>query len=158
MKILGIDPGIGRTGWGIINHKHGSTSSLIYDCITTKPKLLLEKRLLTLYEEISKIIELNKPNQAAIEKLFFNTNAKTAMSVGHARGVVLLALTKNKIPCFHYTPLQVKIAVTSYGRADKRQIQQMVQTLLKLDEIPKPDDVSDALAIALTHAYSIKIK
>lgn len=156
MKILGIDPGIARTGWGIIEKKESNWSSQQYDCITTEKHLNAEERLKVLYEQLRKVIFKYKPQEAAVEKLFFNTNAKTAMQVGHARGVTLLAITNEKIPITHYTPLQVKIAITGYGRAEKIQVQKMIKTLLNLESIPKPDDTADALAVALTHAYSRK--
>lgn len=156
MKFIGIDPGIARTGWGLIESSGRSYKSYKFDCITTEPNLSVDTRLARIYRDISKIIKNNQPDEAAIEKLFFNTNAKTAMQVGQARGVAILAFNLHKIPIFHYTPLQIKVAMTGYGRADKRQIQIMVKTILKLDEIPKPDDVSDALATALTHAFTKK--
>jgi crossover junction endodeoxyribonuclease RuvC len=156
MKILGIDPGIGRTGWGVIRIESGELRVEKYGCIETSMELPLEQRLLVVHEEISRIINDFSPNALAIEELFFNTNAKTALVVGQARGVVLLAAAQHAIPVSVYTPLQVKIAVTGYGRAEKGQVGQMVKTLLKLSSIPKPDDTSDALAIAITHAFSYK--
>lgn len=158
MKILGIDPGVARTGWGVVRVVNSSLVGQSFACITTSSHELLEERLGKLYQAIFQIITKEKPNQAAIEKLFFNTNAKTALAVGQARGVVLLALAQNSIPVYHYTPLEVKVAITGYGRAQKRQIQLMVKTLLKLDKIPSPDDVSDALAVALTHAATSRLK
>lgn len=157
MRILGIDPGIGRTGWGIIESQNSNLKAQIYGCIETDKDMPMEQRLQVLYEEISRIITEEKPNSLAIEDLFFNTNAKTALVVGQARGVVLLVAAQHNLSVGVYTPLQVKIAVTGYGRAEKGQVGQMVKTILKLSSIPKPDDTSDALAIAITHAFSHKI-
>lgn len=157
MRILGIDPGIGRTGWGIIESQNSNLKAQIYGCIETDKDMPMEQRLQVLYEEISRIITEEKPNSLAIEDLFFNTNAKTALVVGQARGVVLLVAAQHNLSVGVYTPLQVKIAVTGYGRAEKGQVGQMVKTILKLPSIPKPDDTADALAIAITHAFSHKI-
>lgn len=158
MRILGIDPGIGRTGWGIIELQKSTVKPQRFGCIETSQKSSLAIRLQDLYKQIAKIIREEKPDSVAIEELFFNTNVSTALIVGQARGVVLLAVAQNKLPLGVYTPLQVKIAVTGYGRADKKQVGQMVKTILKLESIPKPDDTADALAIALTHAFSAKIQ
>lgn len=158
MRIIGLDPGIGRTGWGTIEVQSSKFKVKSFGCIETSKDLLLEKRLKELFIKISSILQEEKPEAFAIEELFFNTNSKTAMVVGQARGVVLLAAAEQNIPVAVYTPLQVKIAVTSYGRAEKSQVGQMVKTLLHLDSIPKPDDTADALAIALTHAFSYKMK
>ena len=156
MRILGIDPGIGRMGWAAIEVKSAKLKVQSYGCVETSSKEKTELRLLDIYKSVVKIIEEYKPDALSIEELFFNTNAKTAFIVGQARGVVLLAAAEKKIPVHIYTPLQVKIAVTGYGRAEKAQIGQMVKVLLKLKEIPKPDDVADALAVALTHAFTNK--
>jgi crossover junction endodeoxyribonuclease RuvC len=156
MRILGIDPGIGRTGWGVIDVQSSKLTVQDYGCIETFMTTSLEKRLQALYEEIIRFIKEYKPDAMAVEELFFNTNAKTALIVGQARGVILLAAAQYNLSLAVYTPLQVKIAVTGYGRAEKRQVGQMVKTLLHLPSIPKPDDVSDALAIALTHAFTAK--
>lgn len=158
MKILGIDPGIGRTGWGIIGVEKGELSVESYGCIETSMKTPVEKRLQEVYERIEQLIEEYKPDEFAIEELFFNTNAKTALVVGQARGVILLAAAEKNLPIAVYTPLQVKIAVTGYGRAEKAQVGMMVKTLLKLASVPKPDDTADALAVALTHAFSHKVR
>ncbi|HEX8932183.1 MAG TPA: crossover junction endodeoxyribonuclease RuvC [Patescibacteria group bacterium] len=157
MRILGIDPGIGRTGWGIITVESGKLRVENFGCIETGAATPMEKRLQELYAQLIKLIKAGKPEALAIEDLFFNTNAKTALIVGQARGIVLLAAAKNNLEIAVYTPLQVKIAVTGYGRAEKGQVGQMVKTLLKLDQIPKPDDTADALAIALTHAFSHRV-
>ncbi len=157
MVILGVDPGIGRTGWGIVEVQSSKLKVKSYGCIETEPNSSLVDRLLTLHQALSKIIEEEKPDEIAVEQLFFNTNAKTALVVGHARGIVLLAAGQKDIPLSEYTPLQVKMALTGYGRAEKSQIGQMVKTILHLHSIPKPDDTADALAIALTHAFSYKM-
>jgi crossover junction endodeoxyribonuclease RuvC len=157
MRILGIDPGIGRAGWGVIDVQGQKISVVKYGCIETPSTMPTEERLVVLYEDISRIITEEIPNAFAIEDLFFNTNAKTALIVGQARGVALLAAAQKKLPIGVYTPLQVKIAVTGYGRAEKGQVGQMVKTILKLPSIPKPDDTADAIAIAITHAFSYKI-
>jgi crossover junction endodeoxyribonuclease RuvC len=157
MKILGIDPGIGRTGWGIIESYHSTVKAHVFGCIETDKNLPMAERLNLLHQSIVSLINKEKPDALAIEDLFFNTNAKTALIVGQARGVLLLAGAQHHLPIAVYTPLQVKIAVTGYGRADKSQVGQMVKMLLTLSVIPKPDDTSDALAIALTHAFSYKM-
>lgn len=156
MRILGIDPGIGRCGWGIIEKKGNSFVAVSYGCIETDPKQSIEKRLCALYEAISDIFKEHKPEALAIEELFFNTNAKTAFVVGQARGVALLCGAQHNLKTSTYTPLQVKMALTGYGRAEKVQIGRMIKVLLKLETIPKPDDTADALAIALTHGFSRK--
>jgi crossover junction endodeoxyribonuclease RuvC len=164
MKILGIDPGIGRTGWGIVRVESGPASSAgrklkveSFGCIETEVNSPVPGRLQAIYEEVQRIMEEYQPDEFAIEELFFNTNAKTAFVVGQARGVMLLAASQANLPIAIYTPLQVKIALTGYGRAEKDQVGQMVKTVLGLDKIPKPDDTADALAIALTHAFSYKL-
>lgn len=158
MRILGIDPGFGRMGWGIIDEKSAKLKAVDYGCLETSAKNELADRLKEVHLFILKLITLHKPDALAIEDLFFNTNAKTAFSVGQARGVIILAATLNNIPVATYTPLQVKIAITGYGRAEKTQIGQMIKILLKLNEVPKIDDTADALAIALTHAFSQKVR
>lgn len=158
MKILGIDPGIGRTGWGVIGGESSKLKVESYGCIETSMELPLQERLRELHEQISRIINDFSPNALAIEELFFQNNAKTALVVGQARGVVLLAAAQHGLSVGEYTPLEVKVAVTGYGKAQKNQVGQMVKTLLKLSSIPKPDDTADALAIAITHAFSYKVK
>lgn len=157
MKILGIDPGIGRTGWGVIETKGNSLKPLAYDCFETASHEEIPLRLTKVYDYIVSLLKKYTPDALAVEDLFFNTNAKTAMIVGQARGVVLLAGQQHNLPIGIYTPLQVKIAVAGYGRAEKGQVGQMVKVLLSLEKIPKPDDTADALAIAITHAFSYKI-
>ena len=156
MKILGIDPGIGRTGWGVMQVISSKLQVISYGCIETEVNGKTEERLNSLYEQLSKVIKDNSPDVVAIEELFFNTNAKTALIVGQARGVILLTAAQHNLPVSVYTPLQVKMALTGYGRAEKNQLGQMVKILLKLPSIPKPDDVADALAIAITHAFMYK--
>lgn len=149
MIILGIDPGFARMGWGVIN-KTGAKFSLIdYGCLETSAEAGLSGRLETIFDGLSKILKKFKPDLAGIETLFFNSNAKTAISVGEARGVILLALKKNDVRSIDLTPLQVKQAVVGYGRAEKTQVQKMVKALLNLKEVPRPDDAADALAVAL---------
>ncbi len=159
MKILGVDPGTAITGWGVLERESAHKLQMVdYGCIRTPAKQQLEIRIEKIFDDITMLIDKFKPDILGVESVFFNTNAKTAMSVGQARGVVLLAGRKRKLPIEEYTPLQVKIAVTGYGRADKHQVQQMVKTLLKLKNIPKPDDAADALAVAIACAFSIKLK
>lgn len=150
MIILGIDPGIGRTGWGVVEKRAGNSYRCIsYGCIETSKNEKIENRLLTLASELKKIIKKYKPEMAAIEKIFFNTNVTTAIEVGEARGVVILTLCFGGVEYKSFTPLQVKQGVAGYGRADKIQVQKMVKALLHLNKVPKPDDAADALAIAL---------
>lgn len=158
VKILGIDPGIGRTGWGIVEARGAKLEVRSYGCIETDKSLSLEKRLSVLFDRLLEILEKEKPEEAAVEELFFSKNVKTAMSVGHARGVALLSLAKAKLPVFEYSPSEVKLAVTGYGSAEKRQVEKMMMLTLKLSQKPKIDDTSDALAVALTHAFSRKLQ
>jgi crossover junction endodeoxyribonuclease RuvC len=152
MRILGIDPGTGIVGFGVIETNGRKHQLVDAGVIRTPAGQLDELRLLTIFDSITEIIELNKPDYIVIERLFFARNVTTAMSVSQARGVLLLASTRAGVNIVEYTPLQIKQALTGYGRADKRQIQEMVKVLLNLSEIPKPDDCADALAAALTHA------
>ena len=158
MRILGIDPGIATTGYGIIEGSGNRLTLIEYGTILTKPDLVLPKRLNLLFSDLALIMTAFKPEAIAVEELFLNTNAKTALIVGHARGVILLAGERYGCSIFGYTPPQVKMAVTGYGHAKKDQIQAMVKTLLNLDKIPKPDDAADALAIAICHSHSHRIK
>ena len=157
MIILGIDPGIARVGWGIIEEKNSKQSLIDVGCFETSLNLAEEKRLQSIHQFIKSLIKKFKPDVASVESLFFATNAKTALTVGQARGVILLALAEENISYISYTPLQVKQSISGYGKADKNQVQQMVKSLLKLPQIPKPDDAADALAIALTHAFNYKV-
>ncbi len=156
MRILGIDPGIAIVGYGIVDKEANRYKTVAYDAVTTRAHTPLEKRLEEVYNGIDEIIKTYKPDVMSIEELFFNNNAKTALTVGQARGVIILAAVKNGVPVYEYTPLQVKQALTGYGRAGKTQIQQMMKSMLGLTEIPKPDDVADALAIAVCHGNSIR--
>lgn len=157
MKILGIDPGIGRTGWGVIKTANNTWQVANSGCIETSQHLPLEKRIESLYDQMNRIIQEETPDEIAIEELFVNTNLTTALSVGQARGVVLLLTSQHKLPLGEYTPMEVKLAITGYGKADKRQVEQMMMLLLKLKTKPKIDDTSDALGVALTHAFSRKL-
>lgn len=157
MKILGIDPGTAITGYGLIDVDGSKIKVGACGCILTPAKQNQSIRLLHIFNELEIIIKKTKPDVLAIEKLFFINNIKTAMTVGEARGVCLLVAEKNKVPIFEYTPLQVKQSLTGYGKAEKKQIQMMVKMILKLKEIPKPDDMADALAIAITHAHTCGI-
>lgn len=157
MVIIGIDPGIGRVGWGIIREEKGTQAMLEYGCFETDSKLAEEKRLEAIHLFIKGLINKYHPAVVAVESLFFAANSKTAFSVGQARGVILLTVSQSGIPLVSYTPLQVKLSITGYGKADKNQVQQMVKSLLKLKQIPRPDDAADALAIAMTYAYSYKL-
>ena len=152
--ILGIDPGTAITGYGVVTDAGNGPSALTYGVIRTPAKQELSLRLVTIYAELNDLLERYQPDAVAVEELFFSKNARTALSVGHARGVVLLAVARRQIPLFHYKPSQVKQAVTGYGAADKRQIQEMMRMLLGLDDIPRPDDAADALAIAICHLNS----
>lgn len=154
MRILGIDPGIGRMGWGIVDAQGLKLKVCDFGCIETSAKENISKRLEKVYDEMLNLIKFHKPDEMAVEELFFNTNSKTAFAVGQARGVILLAGEKSKIPNFTYTPLEVKMALTGYGRAEKEQVGIMVKNLLFLRSIPKPDDTADALAVAITHSFS----
>jgi crossover junction endodeoxyribonuclease RuvC len=156
MRILGIDPGTGITGFGVIDCHDGRSILVDAGVIRTPAKQAPDIRLRTIYDNITQVIGETKPEMAAVESLFFAKNVTTAMSVSQARGVVLLALNMAGLMIAEYTPLQVKMSLTGYGRADKQQIQQMVKTVLGLKEIPKPDDCADALAVALCRAMDAK--
>ncbi len=156
MIIMGIDPGTATTGWGVIRLVKGKAVYQAAGIISTPAHTPLSKRLLTIYKDINQLISEFHPSVLSLEELFFNTNAKTALLVGQARGIILLVAELHSCKIVSYTPLQVKMAITGYGRADKRQMQQMVKTILTLPSTPKPDDAADALAIALTYSYSYK--
>lgn len=152
MRILGIDPGTATTGFGAIDVKAGKYSFVDAGVIKTPAKTPMEERLETIFENITEIIKDVKPQIMSIEKLFFAQNVTTAMSVSQARGVVLLAGQQAKMQIYEYTPLQIKQTVTGYGKADKKQVQEMVRVIMGLTEVPKPDDCADAIAAAITHA------
>lgn len=158
MIILGIDPGIAKVGWGVISEASGKYTSLDFGCFETLASSKQDQRLLQINEFIDKLIKKYKPEVIAIEQLFFGANTKTALTVGQARGVIVLTATQSKIKTVSYTPLQVKMALTGYGRAEKKQIQIMVNSILKLSKKVTQDDTADALAVALTHAFSYKLK
>ena len=159
MQVLGIDPGVATTGYGLITQlSDGGIEAVQYGVIRTKAGLTLPKRLQTLYEELQNILLLHQPQYAAVEKLFFQRNVSTAIAVGEARGICLLVLSQAHIPIGEYTPLEVKQAVTGYGAADKHQVQVMVQTLLELKALPKPDDAADALAVAFCHMSHLRFQ
>ncbi len=157
MIILGIDPGTATTGFGLIKKEGNKLYSISYGCIETKPNLAMPDRLNEIFKQTEKIIKKFKPDVMACEELFFFKNVKTVITVAQARGVLMVSGRRNKILVFEYTPLQVKQALTGYGRAEKMQMQKMVKILLNLDVIPKPDDAADALAIAICHANSEKM-
>ena len=154
MIFLGIDPGFADAGYGVIRRENGKETCLAYGSIKTPAGEPMGKRLAHVYRELSAIIAAHAPASAGIEKLYFSTNVKTALAVAEARGVIRLCLEEHGIPCLEFNPADVKIAVCGNGRAEKGQVQAMVKTLLKLAEIPKPDDAADALAIALAAAHT----
>lgn len=154
MRIIGIDPGFAITGFGILDYTGNKFSMVDVGVLRTVADIELSKRLLILFDAIEELLEKYRPEVMAVEELFFNTNVKTAIKVGHGRGVALLTAAKAGIDVYEYTPLQVKQAVVGYGRAKKEQVQQMVKVLLNLEKIPKPDDAADALAVAICHAHS----
>src|SRR5215203_2959104 len=155
--ILGIDPGTAPMGWGVIREEGNRLRYVQHGAITTPPDWEMPRRLGRLFDGVTELVRGYRPETITVEELFFNTNVTTAITVGQARGVVLLAAYKAGIEVTEYTPLQVKQAITSYGRAEKRQVQEMVKSLLRLREIPKPDDAADGLAIAICHAFSSRI-
>ena len=159
MVVIGIDPGTALTGYGLVQEKEdGGLKVLDYGVIQTPSGQLMPERLLELHRQLSEIILLHRPENGAVEKLFFQRNVRTALSVGQARGVVLLALAQAGLAVAEYTPLEVKLAVAGYGGADKKQVQLMVKALLELDELPHPDDAADALAIAICHIHSARLR
>lgn len=158
MRILGIDPGTAITGYGIIEEENDKYKVIGFGCITTKANTPLEHRLQEIAQDLQILIEKWKPDYAAVEEIYFSKNAKTAISVSHSRGVIIQKLTENNIPLTSYNPLQIKRALCNDGRANKHQIQKIVQLLLNLDSIPTPDDAADALAIAVCHGNSLRNK
>jgi crossover junction endodeoxyribonuclease RuvC len=158
MKILGIDPGTATTGWAVIKEEKNEPCLVACGCINTSKINSDEERLVEIGKDISLLIKKYKPDEAAIEDLFFFKNLKTAITVAQARGVILYEIKKNKISLSAYTPLQVKQALTGYGRAEKKQIQLMVKNILKLRCVPKPDDAADAVAIAICHLNSQRMQ
>jgi len=158
LRVLGVDPGTAIVGWAVLEEWKGCVTPIAYGHISTSPKNTTEERLLEVANDLDAIIKKHLPHEAAVENLFFFKNLKTVMQVSQARGAILLTLEKNCVSIFGYTPLQVKQALTGYGRAEKKQIQLMVKNILKLKEIPKPDDTADAIAIALCHINSRKMR
>ncbi|HEY8462537.1 MAG TPA: crossover junction endodeoxyribonuclease RuvC [Bacillota bacterium] len=157
MLILGIDPGTAIMGYGLVAQEGNRLKSVGYGSVRTESGLPTATRLLKLYRSLETLLGEYQPDAVAVEELFFNKNTRTALAVGQARGVILLAAASAGVEIFEYTPLQVKQGVVGYGRADKHQIQEMVKLLLGLAELPKPDDAADALAIAICHAHSRKL-
>ncbi len=157
MIIMGIDPGFAITGYGIVKYEGNKFSPLEYGAVLTKATTPFAQRLLQLDEGLAAVIAKYKPDAISIEELFFNKNVKTAIMAAHGRGIALAAAARSGAEVFEYTPLQVKQAVVGYGRAEKAQVQQMVKVILNLTAIPKPDDVADALAIAVCHGHSCKM-
>lgn len=158
MRILGIDPGTATTGWAVVEEKRGQMRPVAFGHIATSPKQDEAERLLEIATDLNQIIKKYKPQEAAIEKVFFFKNQKTIIQIGQSRGIILLTLEQNNVRIFNYTPLQVKQALTGYGRAEKKQMQIMAKNILQLKSLPKPDDVADAMAIAVCHINSRKNK
>lgn len=154
LRFLGIDPGIAIVGFGFVDKVGSKVVPVQYGCIQTEAHTPEEDRLLHVYEGMLQLIDKYKPDAVALEKLFFNRNVTTAMSVSQARGVLVLAAKQRNLPIGEYTPMQVKQAIVGYGKAEKKQVQEMVRMFLKLQAVPKPDDVADALAVAICHAHS----
>lgn len=159
MLVIGLDPGTAITGYGIVrDDEEGGLLAVDYGIIKTPSSLSMPERLLKLHQGLVEIVDLHRPENGAVEKLFFQKNVKTAISVGQARGVALLALAETEIPISEYAPMEIKQAVVGYGGADKRQVQLMVKALLNLDDIPRPDDAADALAVAICHLHSSQMQ
>ena len=152
MVILGIDPGVATIGFGLIRAERGKNTLLQYGVITTPPGIPLSERLLQISNDMEQLIATFRPDEMAVEELFFSKNITTGIAVAHGRGVILLAAEKLGIPVFEYTPMQVKQSVVGYGKAEKKQVMLMTQRLLNMKDIPKPDDAADALAIAICHS------
>ena len=153
MRILGIDPGYAIVGWGILDYERGQFVVKSFGAITTPAGMPFEKRLNIIFDDMCTIIDKYKPDALSIEKLFFTNNQKTGIDVAQARGVIILAATLAGISINEYTPLQVKQSVVGYGKAEKKQVMEMTRVILKLREVPKPDDTADALALAICHAH-----
>jgi crossover junction endodeoxyribonuclease RuvC len=159
MLVLGIDPGTATTGFGLVREtEQGGYSVVEFGVIQTSAALPMEKRLLLLYEQLTQILLLHRPDSSAVEKLFFSRNVTNAITVSQARGVVMLALAQANLSIGEYTPMEVKQAITGYGGAEKRQIQIMVQMTLEMDQLPRPDDAADALAVAVCHLKSYRMR
>lgn len=156
MVIMGIDPGYGIVGYGVVRYEHNQFTPIQFGAITTKAKTEMPLRLCEIYDDLTTIIDAFHPQEAAIEELFFNTNITTGIQVAQARGVLLLALAQKGLHPVSYTPSQVKQAVVGYGKAEKRQVMEMTRQMLGLSKVPRPDDAADALAIAICHGHSQK--
>ena len=154
MVIFGIDPGYAIVGCGIVRYERNNFSLMGYGAITTDKDMPFNKRLEKIYDDVTELLQKFKPDAVSIERLYFNTNQKTAIDVAQARGVIVLAVEKAGIPLYEYTPLQVKQSIVGYGRAEKQQVQEMTKMFLHLDKIPKPDDAADALALAICHGHA----
>lgn len=154
MRIIGIDPGYAIVGFGIIEYESSRFKTVDYGAITTPAGIDFNKRLKIIYEDLCQVLDIYKPESLAIEKLYFQNNQKTAIDVAEARGVILLSAIQRNILIREYTPLEVKKSITGYGQAVKKQVQEMTKRVLRLPEIPKPDDTADALAIAVCHAHT----
>lgn len=157
MRVMGLDPGLSATGYGLVDSDGQDLQAIAFGVITTKPDYVLAVRLFQLHQQLHELLVRFSPNVVVIEQLFFGNNSRTAIVVGQARGVLLLATAENNLSTAEYTPMQVKQAITGYGQADKRQMQKMVSLLLKMNEIPHPDDAADALAIAICHINSTRL-
>ncbi len=157
MLILGIDPGTAITGYGLVREEDQGLELVECGVITTPAGQPLPQRLQTIFQDLKEVIRRHEPQAAAVEELFFSRNARTALSVGHARGVTLLALADAQLPIYEYKPLEIKQAITGYGGADKQQVQEMVRLLLHLDQVPRPDDAADAVAVAICHIHSARM-
>ncbi len=153
MIILGIDPGYAIVGFGVLEYKNNHFTVIDYGAITTDAGTPFNRRLEYIYDQLTELLQKYKPDAMSIEKLFYNSNAKTVIDVSQARGVIMLAAQKCGVPAFEYTPLQVKQSVVGYGRAEKKQVQEMIKRILFLEKVPKPDDTADALAMAICHGH-----
>ncbi len=158
MLVLGIDPGTAITGYGVVREDEQGLALIECGTITTPPDQPLPVRLQGIYGGLAAVIRLHRPEEAAVEELFFSRNVRTALTVGHARGVVLLAVADSGLPLFEYKPLEVKQAIAGYGGADKHQVQEMVRMLLGLERAPQPDDAADAVAVAVCHIHSARMR
>ncbi len=154
MRILGIDPGYAIVGYGVLDYDNVRFDVINYGAITTDAKTPFMERLCEIYEDMNSLLDKFSPDVLSVEKLYFNTNITTGIDVAEARGVILLSAARRGIPIYEYTPLQVKVAVTGYGRAEKRRMQEMTRNILHLKSVPKPDDTADALAIAICHGHT----
>jgi len=158
MLVLGIDPGTAITGWGVVRQDGDALVLVAYGTVNTSQDVPMPQRLQTIHRELGEIISQHGPDGVAVEKLFFSKNVRTALTVGQARGVAVLAVAEAGIPVHEYTPLEVKQSVVGYGRATKDQIQQLVKMLLHLDSVPQPDDAADAIAVAICHIHSARLE